>query len=68
MTRNGLLNNSNFIGYLFILPWLSGFMFMYLIPIISSMYFSLTNYNLLYSPKFIGFANFYRMFFIDPNF
>jgi len=48
-------------GYLFISPWLIGFFAFSIIPIIMSMYFSLTNYDILGSPVFTGLANFKRM-------
>jgi len=51
----------NIAGYLFISPWLIGFVAFAVIPIIMSMYYSLTNYNILGSPVFNGLANFQRM-------
>lgn len=61
-------NNKNLVGYILIAPWLFGFFFLYVIPMISSLYFSLTSYNLLSPPKFIGLDNYKRMFFDDPTF
>ena len=49
-------------GYLFISPWLFGFLAFSVTPILMSLYFSFTNYNILGSPVFNGFANFRRMF------
>lgn len=48
-------------GFLFIGPWLIGFLAFSVIPIIMSLYFSFTNYDILGSPKFNGLANFIRM-------
>lgn len=48
-------------GYIFISPWLIGFFAFSIIPIVMSMYFSLTDYDILGSPIFIGFSNFVRM-------
>jgi multiple sugar transport system permease protein len=48
-------------GYLFISPWLVGFSAFSIIPIFMSLYFSLTNYDILASPVFSGLANFKRM-------
>ena len=48
-------------GYLFISPWLIGFLAFAVIPILMSMYYSLTNYNILGSPIFSGIDNFIRM-------
>jgi multiple sugar transport system permease protein len=48
-------------GYLFISPWLAGFFAFSVIPILMSLYFSFTNYDILASPVFSGVANFKRM-------
>ena len=60
--------NNNIVGYILIAPWLIGFIIMYLIPMVISIYFSFTKYNLLSAPVFIGIDNFTRMFFHDPSF
>lgn len=60
--------NNNTMGYILIAPWLIGFLIMYAIPMVISLYFSFTKYNLLSAPKFIGIDNFTRMFFHDPSF
>ncbi len=49
-------------GYMFLLPWLIGFLTLTLIPIGTSFYLSFTKYDLLTSPKWIGFDNFRSMF------
>ena len=49
-------------GYLFIGPWLLGFFVFAIIPILMSVYYSFTEYNVLSSPVFNGIANFKRMF------
>jgi multiple sugar transport system permease protein len=54
--------------YLFILPWLIGFILFYLGPILASFYFSLTSWDLLTPPKFIGFGNYVKIFSDDPLF
>jgi multiple sugar transport system permease protein len=48
-------------GYLFISPWFIGFFAFSVIPIIMSLCFSFTNYDILGSPIFSGLANFKRM-------
>ncbi|APC39513.1 carbohydrate ABC transporter permease [Clostridium estertheticum] len=60
--------NNNVTGYILIAPWLIGFLIMYAIPMVISLYFSFTKYNLLSAPRFIGIDNFKRMFFNDPSF
>jgi multiple sugar transport system permease protein len=59
---------NNLTGYIMILPWLIGFFLLYLIPMISSIYYSFTNYNLLNKAEFIGFSNYKRMLFNDATF
>ena len=54
--------------YLCISPWLLGFVFFYLGPILLSFYFSLTRWDLLTDPVFIGFDNYVKMFTRDPLF
>ncbi len=47
---------------IFILPAAIGFLVFYLYPFIRGFYFSLTKYNLLGTPHFIGFDNFTKLF------
>ena len=56
------------IGYILLLPWLVGFLGMYLIPMIMSIFYSVTNYNLLNQPKLIGLSNYIRLFTEDDMF
>jgi ABC-type sugar transport system permease subunit len=55
-------------GYLFILPSIIGFCVFVAYPLISSVYYSLTEWNGLTRPKYIGFENFHYMFTVDPAF
>jgi multiple sugar transport system permease protein len=55
-------------GYVFLLPWLVGFLGLTLGPMIFSLYLSFTKYNLFTAPQWIGTDNFVRMFTDDPNF
>jgi multiple sugar transport system permease protein len=54
-------------GLLFISPWLVGLMVFYLYPILSSLYYSFTDYNVLSPATWIGWGN-YQAIFQDPNF
>jgi multiple sugar transport system permease protein len=56
------------IGLAFISPWLIGFLLWMLFPLVSSMYYSFTRYDLLRPPAFIGLANFSEIFAHDPTF
>ncbi len=49
-------------GLLFISPWIVGFMLFTLYPILSSFYYSLTDYNVISSPKFVGLQNYIQLF------
>ena len=60
--RNQLL------GLLFIAPWLFGFIALAVIPLVMSFYYSLTRYDLISDPKFIGAGNYVRLFTNDPDF
>lgn len=58
----------NAVAYLLMAPWLVGFIGMWLIPAIISIYYSFTDFNLLNDPKIIGFANYARAFTQDETF
>ncbi len=55
-------------GYLFILPWLIGYLLFRLGPLLASLYLSFTNYTGSGSPKWIGLENYRYMFTEDPRF
>ena len=55
-------------GYLFLLPWLIGFLGLTIGPMVSSLYLSFTNFDLLTSPDWVGADNYIRMFSNDPKF
>jgi len=59
----------NLIGYLFITPWLFGFLAFTAIPMLGSAVLAFTDYNVLSQDiKWIGFENFRRMLFNDPRY
>ncbi|WP_308013607.1 carbohydrate ABC transporter permease [Streptomyces beigongshangae] len=51
----------NLAGYLFMSPWIAGFLLLTAGPMTASLYFAFTDYNLFNSPKWIGLDNFTRM-------
>ncbi len=55
-------------GYLFISPFIIGFIFFLLGPMLFSFFGSFTNYNLTSKMDFIGFDNFKKLFFKDNLF
>lgn len=48
------------LGYLYISPWVIGFILLTLGPMVASLYLSLTDYNVITSPTFIGVGNYLR--------
>lgn len=58
----------NAYGYLFLLPWLIGFLGLTLGPALMSLYLSFTNYDLLGTPEWVGTQNYVRMATADPKF
>jgi len=55
-------------GYLFLLPWLLGFFGLTFGPTLASLYLSMTNYDLLSDPQWIGMENYVRIATADPKF
>lgn len=55
-------------GLFFVLPWLCSLFVFTAYPVLASFYFSLTDYNIIQAPKWIGLSNFQTMFTADPNF
>ncbi|MBV7329290.1 sugar ABC transporter permease [Chloroflexi bacterium TSY] len=58
----------NLYGYLFLTPWLIGFLGLFLGPGLVSLYLSMTKYDVLSSPEFIGAGNYIKMFTDDDLF
>lgn len=54
-------------GYIFIFPWVLGFLIFSLIPLIQALYLGFTDWNSLTEPNFIGFKNYIDLF-KDENF
>ncbi|MGD0725333.1 MAG: sugar ABC transporter permease [Spirochaetia bacterium] len=55
-------------GLLFISPWIVGFLVFTAYPIFSSLFYSLTRYNVVDPPKFIGLGNYIDLVTTDPVF
>jgi len=54
-------------AYFFISPWILGFIFFTVGPMLASLYYSFTRYNIISSPQWTGLAN-YRDIVKDPLF
>jgi multiple sugar transport system permease protein len=54
-------------GYLFALPWILGLLLFYAYPLLSSVYYSFTNYNVISEASWVGLRNYLELF-KDPTF
>lgn len=55
-------------GYLFLSPWLIGFLLLTLWPMAMSLYYSFTDYSLLKAPEWAGLSNYSKILFNDKLF
>ena len=71
-TRRGLLSRKavrqNVAAYVFLAPWLIGFLVLTLGPMLASLYLSFTDFELFTPPEWIGFGNYVRMFTDDRRY
>ncbi len=65
---SGLARREAMAGYMFISPWILGFLMFTFLPLISSFILSFTNYSVINPPKFCGIENYKIMFTSDPLF
>jgi multiple sugar transport system permease protein len=56
------------LGYLFISPWLIGFVVFTALPFVASIWLSFTHYTLAAPPEWVGLANYHTLLFDDPSF
>ncbi|TVY08625.1 carbohydrate ABC transporter permease [Paenibacillus cremeus] len=61
-------DKDNVVGYIFSAPFIIGFLIFTLFPILSSLYYSFTEYNLMEAPRFIGTDNYVKLFTDDDKF
>jgi multiple sugar transport system permease protein len=50
------------VGYLFLSPWILGFLIFLIGPMLASFYLSFTQYKVIKAPTWVGLANYERMF------
>src|SRR5713226_6087640 len=55
-------------GLLFVLPWLLSLLLFTIYPVLTTLYLSLTDYNIVQPPRWIGLQNYHTMFTADPAF
>src|SRR6266700_4450834 len=63
-----ILRKEGVSGYLFISPWIIGFLLFYLYPLLDTIYNSFTVYKLFGDPQWIGLKNYQHLLFHDPVF
>jgi multiple sugar transport system permease protein len=66
--RSRKKRRENIYGYLFLAPWLIGFFGLFVGPGLWSLYLSLTKYDVIGTPTFIGADNYVKMFTDDDLF
>lgn len=64
--RGGIYRERDF--FIFISPWIIGFIAFTMVPMVYSLYTSFTNWNGLSSPTWTGLANYQKAFLQDPMF
>lgn len=47
--------------YIFISPWIIGFLVLTLFPVIASLTYSFTDYDIIHAPEFIGLGNYFEL-------
>ncbi len=67
-TIGQIMNRKEVAGYVFILPFLIGFLGFIILPMLVSFGFSFTRYNILKTPSFIGLENYITMLTSDATF
>ena len=55
-------------GWLFVSPWMIGFLALTLFPMLSSLYYSFTDYNIIQAPRWLGLNNYIDLVTKDPLF
>ena len=52
----------------FLSPWIIGFLVFYVYPMLATLYYSFTHYDILSPPRWVGLSNYKFMFTSDPQF
>jgi multiple sugar transport system permease protein len=67
-SRRFRLSEETATGWLTVSPWILGFLIFTVGPLIASLYFSLTKYNVVQPAKWVGLDNYRRLLTSDPKF
>ncbi|MBE6562961.1 MAG: sugar ABC transporter permease [Ruminococcaceae bacterium] len=62
------LMKQNWFGYAFVLPFMILFITFTAVPVVASLFLSLTSYNLIQPPTWVGFDNYVQLFLDDDLF
>ena len=62
------LMKQNWVGYVFVLPFMILFTLFTVVPVIASLFLSLTSYDLIQPPQWVGFENYIQLFLDDDLF
>jgi multiple sugar transport system permease protein len=68
ITRSAAKRREAVVFYMFVSPWIIGFLLFTVIPMGISLYLSFTQWDILSAPQWIGLDNFTKMFSSDPDF
>lgn len=68
LSRLNASQQDNLYGYLFLLPWFVGMIFITIGPIAASLGLAFTDYSIMTAPHWVGLANFVNMFTGDQRF
>jgi multiple sugar transport system permease protein len=66
--RSAVARQEAIFAYVFLLPWIVGFVCFVAGPILASLYLSLNRYNIVEPPEWVGLGNFIQAFTQDPLF
>src|SRR5262249_31135007 len=66
--RIGTATRNQILGLLFVAPWLIGFLAFTIYPILASLYYSFTLYDVINAPQWIGLQNYTFLLTQDPQF
>ena len=66
--KNPYRRSQAIVGFIFVSPWVIGFLVFGLYPILVSFYYSLCQYDVLRIPQFIGLRNYHQLLFEDNYF
>ncbi len=59
---NRFAYNNNTVGYAFAAPFIIGFLAFTIIPMLTSLYYSFTDYNMINKSNWVGFSNYINLF------